>query len=473
MHNSKLLKLLKTLSKEEFRLLKKFLRSPFYNYTPQLLELYDILKKYYPDFDSPKLEKEWVFKRLFPDESFKSKKMRHTLSEFTLLVEEFMVAMKLRNDTFLKKKLLTEEYGKRNVYDIFERNTQELIEELENAPVHIETYGEISALSRKLFFHPLTRKNKLSVPSLNRAMEYLDLDFALQKLFLTTEMKVRENILQEKYQIQFLEELMAQNHEDVGIFKLLMESIRLFEKNDEASFLKVKDEFSAHADKLSSDEAAHILTNLLNYTIPKVNSGNSFYLEQLFALYKIGLESKLLIQDDRITDFSYTNIIAVGSGLKEYEWTKQFIEEYEVYLDEEIREGAKLLGLAFWHFHQGEFSVVIDLLSIHKFNQVIHELRSRSLQLRAYYELFQNNDSYYEFLISNTYAFEKYIRRNEKISDSKAEGYLNLISYTRKLTNILIKQERKENVKSDLNKALMAKQRFVAKKWILEKIDAL
>ena len=93
--------------------------------------------------------------------------------------------------------------------------------------------------------------------------------------------------------------------------------------------------------------------------------------------------------------------------------------------------------------------------------------------MRAYYELFKKDDSYYEFLISNTYAFEKYIRRNEKISERKAEGYLNLISYTRKLANIKIRQERNDSIKGELNRALMEKKRFVAKRWLLDKIEEL
>ena len=50
---------------------------------------------------------------------------------------------------------------------------------------------------------------------------------------------------------------------------------------------------------------------------------------------------------------------------------------------------------------------------------------------------------------------------------------MNLIAYTRKLANIVIKQGRNEEIKSELSKALMEKQRFIAKKWLIEKIDAL
>ena len=477
MHNSKLIKILKTLSPEEFRLLKKFLRSPFYNYTSYLIELYELLRKYYPAFDSPKLKKELVFERLFPNTPFNNKKMRHTLSEFTLLAEEFLVALKIREEQFLKKKLLTEAYGQRNIYDLFERNTYELVVELQKEPIRIETYSEISGLCRKLFFHPLTPKNKLSNPSLHKAMQYLDQSFALQKLSLSTEMKARQNFLQEDHQIEFLdatEEAVANSKlGENPILLIYIKLLTLFAAQDTKTFMETKEVFQNSVADLAQGEQSGILNYLLNFSIPKVNSGDQFYYRQVFELYQLGLKEKLLIRDNRITDYTFTNIIAIGSGLKEYEWTRTFIEEYECYLDEDIRSGAKALGLAFWHFHKREFSNVVDVLVNEKFAQVIHQLRSRSLQLRAHYELFQQNDSYFEFLISSTYAFEKFIRRNEKISDTKAEGYLNLINYIRKLANAKMTSGTSMGIKRDIQLAMKDKKRFVAKKWLEEKVEEL
>ena len=476
MHNSKLIKILKTLSPEEFRLLKKFLRSPFYNYTSSLIDLYEILRKYYPTFESPKLKKEKVFERLFPNTTYNDKKMRHTLSECTLLVEEFLVALKLREEQQLKKRILTEAYGQRNVYDLFERNTNELIEELENGPVGMETHNLISGLHRQYYFHPLTKKNKLAVPSLNKAMQHLDQSFAFQKLKLSTEMRARSNYLQENYTVLYLESIIKnceKNKENNAALSVYINLMTLFNTNDTVTFLKVKNSLQTNMALISESEQLSILGYLLNYSIPKVNSGDPFYSNQTLELYKIGLKSKLLIRNNRITDFTFTNIIAIGSLLKEFDWTDNFIEDYEFYLDENIRLGAKALGKAFLYFHQQAFSEVIEVLVNQKFNQLLHHLRSRSLQLRAFYELFQQDDSYYEFLISNTYAFEKFIRRNDKIAKSRAEGYLNLISYTRKLANIKIKWKMEPKVKENLRDGLRNEARFIAKKWMLEKVEEL
>ncbi|MEM6380701.1 MAG: hypothetical protein AAF705_21135, partial [Bacteroidota bacterium] len=227
MHNSKLIKILKTLSPEEFRLLKKFLRSPFYNYTNSLVDLYEILRKHYPEFESPRLRKEKVFERLFPSTTYNDKKMRHTLSECTLLVEEFLVALKLREDQQLKKRILTEAYGQRNVYDLFERNTNELVEELENGPIGMETYSQLSTLHRHYYFHPLTKKNKLAVPSLDKAMQQLDQSFAFQKLKLSTEMRARSNYLQEDYAIKYFNSILDNAKEDKENYPALSIYIRL------------------------------------------------------------------------------------------------------------------------------------------------------------------------------------------------------------------------------------------------------
>jgi len=70
MQNSKLITLLKALSPEEFRQFYRYIRTPFFTKSADLLKLYEAIRKHYPDFNSPKLEKERLFKHLYPKETF-------------------------------------------------------------------------------------------------------------------------------------------------------------------------------------------------------------------------------------------------------------------------------------------------------------------------------------------------------------------------------------------------------------------
>lgn len=131
MHSSKLFTLLKGIREDEIHWFQKFLKSPFYNSNPLPLKLFDLIKKYYPELESPKLTKEKVFKKLFPNEKFNVNKLRKVMHSLAVLTEEFFVTMRLRNKEFQKKKILVEEFGERNLYAQFEKGTKELIEELE------------------------------------------------------------------------------------------------------------------------------------------------------------------------------------------------------------------------------------------------------------------------------------------------------------------------------------------------------
>ena len=66
MQKTKLLELLQALDKDEFRRLYKFVKSPWFNSNKGVVQLYEYLRPHYPNFDSPKLDKKQIFKKLFP-----------------------------------------------------------------------------------------------------------------------------------------------------------------------------------------------------------------------------------------------------------------------------------------------------------------------------------------------------------------------------------------------------------------------
>jgi len=57
MQNTKIIQFLKCLSKDELREFGKFVRSPFHNNRKDVIRFYDVLKKFYPDFNINETEK--------------------------------------------------------------------------------------------------------------------------------------------------------------------------------------------------------------------------------------------------------------------------------------------------------------------------------------------------------------------------------------------------------------------------------
>ena len=61
MQKSNLIKLLSSLDERDFKLLGKFVASPYFNSNSKLISFYKILKKYYPDFDSIEISNQNFF----------------------------------------------------------------------------------------------------------------------------------------------------------------------------------------------------------------------------------------------------------------------------------------------------------------------------------------------------------------------------------------------------------------------------
>ena len=75
MKDFKIIEILRTFKKEELKLFDKFLESPFIKSRRNLHPILEGILKYYPEFLSPELTKENLFKELFVKEDYNDKKL--------------------------------------------------------------------------------------------------------------------------------------------------------------------------------------------------------------------------------------------------------------------------------------------------------------------------------------------------------------------------------------------------------------
>ena len=85
MKNSKLIFLLRILQPQEFRKLGKMVKSPFFTQNTHLPALYQYLKQDYPNFDSARLTKPTVFKKIFPGYDYSDIKIRNLMRDLSRL----------------------------------------------------------------------------------------------------------------------------------------------------------------------------------------------------------------------------------------------------------------------------------------------------------------------------------------------------------------------------------------------------
>jgi hypothetical protein len=473
MEDSKIIRLLKSLDASEMRLFNKYLRSPFFNYSAAVLSLYEHLRRYYPSFSSPDLERSRVYNKIFPGQAYNDKKFRNLLHEFLNHIEHFMVQQQLRKNEYLSKKLLMEAQAERDLYPLFVQRNQELIEDMETQSFRdISTYRELTDLYEQYYFHPSTDKVKDGETALRSIQYNLDRYYMADKLRLANEAASREKIVPQKLPISFMEPILEAAGElgaQAPLLSFYAALYRLNQTGEEALFQELKQQLMTHAGELSFTDRQGGLLQLLNYSIRKGNSGDAAYSQEAFDLYWYGLEEKLLFENGKLTDATFTNIAFLGGKVGALDQVEVFIRENAQYLEEHIRADAETLALSLLYYQRMEYEKVDDLIGNAVFASTFYQLRARSILVRALFELFLLDESYYELMIARMEAFEKYLRRKD-ISDAQRDPYLGLLKFLKKMAKLIMRRSFYGEEVQKLEQRVETNKMTSNRDWLLEQI---
>ena len=480
MRGSKLIALLQTIQSEELRWLAKWVRSPYCNSNEWVVALFDYLRKFAPDFDAPKLAKEKAFKHLFPDKPYDGQRLRVLQFRLSALVEEFLVAQRLKRERLTHQELLQAELGERNQYELFLKQNRGLAEELEQSPYRDEHYYLARwRQQHDHFFHPRTARYGFSADQLEAIMQNLDAFYILSKMRYSAELRNRQNILPEEYEIALLGESiqLAEQHPVFGgdkVFQAYRDILALMEQpENESIYRRLEDIAYHHLHLLRPTDQASLLRYLVNTSIQLYNKGKQEYLGRQFRLYQLGLEKGLFFDEGQLSENTFLNIIVTASVLGELDWIESFIARYAPALPAAQQVDAVSLATAYWYFAKGDFSASNALLQQVESSGLQYQLRVKSLSLRNYFELFLQDETYYELAVYESKAFGKFLRRNEKITESRARGYLALCSFIRKLARLKVTGQWPAGKLAKLRKKLEREGAVVARPWLLEKLAEL
>lgn len=476
MNNTKLIKLLKILSVEEFKRLHKGVQSSLLTTNPNVIKLYHTLRPFYPNYDSSKLDKEKLFRKVFPTQSYKDGKMRKLMTEFTKVIEDFLIYNELEAQRFQRQKLLTRIYGKRNLYPFFEKNTFRLINELDALPYRDEDYyWQKKELEQQYFFHPITPKVGKDSKVLYDVIEHLNNYYMTATLKIACELSSRAIYLKEQYELPFLDMIQEKLLEKENLpipYKVYLSLIDLLKNKEVALYWNTRKVFFEGIAQFSLSDKKTILYYLFNFAIAQVNKGNHAFRVENFELYKFALAQDLLIDNNYMSDIAFTNIVSYGASLNEIEWTVSFIQENKEYLPQLVKEEAIQLSWAYISFFQKNYLTTIDILLPIVFHKISHKRRARSLLLRSYFELSLVNTSYLDIFFSFVEAYQKSLYRNMTDSGMKIQSYLNLVKYLKKIASLLNTHQWRMEIKQEIIKEVKQED-MVLKPWILERLHEL
>ncbi len=481
----KLPTLLKSLHEDERKEFEKFLQSPFFKASEQYLAFFRYLCKHHKGLEVGKAELEAAYRRCFGKGTYTESKLYSLMSGMAKQVEEFMAVKQMLSPhkdspISLSDLTLMQALGERNISPYFRQETERLIETLEAYPVKSQDdYHSMEQLNFWLYFNPDTPKHKAEQPSLPLAAQNLDLYYCVAKLRYAAEMKTREQILNVSYDIPMLGAVMDYatvltadgKHPLIALYNSL---VKLYlEGISEDRFKGIRQLFSKNFDQLPSIDQRTLLVHLINCGIV-LNARENNVNEEMLMLYKLAIAKDMLLENQRITPVTFSNIVAVAAFCDEFDWAEKFIADYAPQLEPAKRKATEAISFATVHFSRGNLDKAQECLIAEVFQSEFLNIAGRLLLLKIAFERYLMDASNYEFLNSTITAFEKYVIGKESLPTERKTALLNHIKFVRKLAkekdkNGRLPKDAKQALKTKLDKT----SPIIARKWLEDKITCL
>ena len=414
MQQSKILTVLRSLTRKELKSFERFLASPWFNGHPERTRLFEILAAHAPDFDSPELDKEQVFAQLFPDEEFDTARLHHRVSELYKLLERFLVQQELEDSVVDRGLLMMRAARERKLDAQFRRAMTDLERSLQKGSERDWAYYlDLFRLYYEDYTHPDTDKLQTTVSSLQRSMDNLDLFFAAAKLKLAVEMRNRERILSNRYEINFLDEVTRLTEtpafESNPIFGIYTRFLQSFFDFDSVPFEELRDLFMNNHQLFSPQERIDYFVFLINSYSFAYRSGRMDIRRAQFKLYRMALERGFLIHHDLLDPQFFNHIVLIGASLREFDWTEEFIREHTPYLPEKDRDDFHHMGMAELRFASDRYEEAGDHLVHVGFKDISFKLRVRAMEICLDFEY-----GNFDVLDNHLAAFNMFLRPRQE-----------------------------------------------------------
>jgi len=484
MRNSKLIELLKTFNSEELKSFHKYLESPFLKPDRKVLVFFNYLKKYSPDYDSDDLDKENVFKKLFPGEQYNERSLVNRMFDLTKSAEKFLAYNSLlKNDPeFLLN--LSKAYLDKKLPKHSERVNRSmdkiLVKGFSISKDYISKFRRLTQLKNACYMEfndsegiIESQLEYFNASAIQFVMDYIEILGSKKPAKYNYGKNFDNPVIEaitESFDIdKFLESIKGEDTKTpyISISYYLLKMLREPEETEHYNNLRdlfYKD-LSNDESLLDREEKSAVFTYLTNYCTQRYNLK---FMEELLSVYKKMLEHNVYSETENgyMQMIVYRNVVKVCISLKETEWFEDFIKKYSDKLSPEFRKDMENLSYSHLHFLKKEFEKSLSKIKNVSENLEFNKTDIRNLKLRLFFELNHIEEA---FALVNSY--KQYLSKTADTSNENKEYFNNFIKYYLQL--LKIKSEDSSEDPSYIKSKIEKETRIILKKWLMEKADEL
>lgn len=481
MKEIRLIKILKSFTKEELIDFRKYIQSPLFRGKRDTIPLFNLLAKHHPDYSS--LEKEEISKKLFGKASADNTgQLENFIQMLTKSAESFLIYLTLKKDKAGEMLLLSIGYFERNIFDESNRlnNQIKLTPSFSPDKDYLFKLKQLAYMKFK-YFETIKEHDK-SYDCVEKIFEASALQFIFEYYQFLSNMKIAENHFNIKIKNTFVLSIIKN-------FKKILESLEIDEfinKTENKNFLlyyyqfktqeepqhyiyydKLKELLINSISDLEREDRWFLHIHLINYANARWNSNEGLG-KDLLKISKSMMKSKSFSHSENqpLDRLLYRNMVLYSSVNKDSKFLEELINKYSVHLHPEFKESYVKFAQSYYHFLKGNFKESLKtILSIKYFEHPILKIDVRNFSLKIYYEL---NDFNEAFLSVD--AYRHFLDSTKEIDENFKQPCRTFIN----LCNELLKIKSGDSKDVHWLKTRIEKEALSGfKPWLLEKADEL
>jgi len=471
---------LRTFSAEELTSFGEFLNSPYFNTNNRVTKLFTELKKHYPEFMGKGVDKEVIYKKLFPGKPFNEQVLKNINSELLKLEKLFLSVNSLIKDPFIKYRGLVNELINRNIDTLFEKESRAYEEEIRTSDASFDKQclNLFNLEENRFTNNMINNRQELVTGNIEKSGEYLTIYYLNNILRFYMNNSINKFSFNSVIDVNFPEIILNNINMDELINFMELHNIDftlnlkltyysmlcIKDVNDDETYKKFKTLLFSNIDKLNRDEAHANLHFMESICAQKINSGKAEFYKDLFETYVHEIDNNIYNPHEHspLTVMKYRNIYLSAIRVGEFNWAENFINEFKKKLQKEDRQNIVSLAMAQLEFEKKEYESTLEYLKKISTDQLFYKVDVKILSLRSLFEL-----GHYETVISTIESFRRMLNSNTSLTEQYRQKNLNFTG----ALNMLVKA-RMENDPEAARKTVEKIKEYdmiTNKNWLLQK----
>lgn len=493
MHKSSLLEIIQTFTTKELSQFKDFVNSPYFNKNENVIKLFEEIRKHAPEFTSAKLEKDKVWKKIFPGKEYNYGIMKNLIFDLNKLCEQFIVLNKFEDDEPAHNKYLLQGLFDRFLQDYF-------FKKLEFA----EKKFDINYFKNKNYDSTDFFNFRINLYKFNQLYhQHIDRTYDVAKKINSKAANLVAGLFIEMFKtyndtlafsdtadvidnpvVFFLREMLdgktnrildnlknfsADGYNILKLYVLMYESFR--KKGKDGSYHTFKETVFNSKKDLSDFEMRSLYSCLISSFVlnpqPGVNRDR-----ELVEIFDSMIDRKIIKcpGEKWIEEHVFSYYIIHCANLGKPEKIRSFIEKYKNSINPEVFENMIIEINCLLSFLDKKFEEALKYLNELEFKNFGKKLLSKSMKVKLFYEM--NN---YESFIYEKDAYNHFLNNNKdqinlpgmtENRTSRTKNNLEVINSLFKLRNDFKKEKYFEL------KDLIA-EKYADESWVFEKITEI